>query len=134
MLYKYKASIPANTTSSAPNWVKFKVCKGTVKQWILFADPESADLLNFRVFYHGRQIMPFSSDEWITGFLSPVSIPENLELTTPPYELDIKAYNDDDLYAHEYFIHLVIIRDEAYNPENVTMGFLERFKGFLGGG
>lgn len=133
MLYKSFRSVAANTTKLAPDWQKLKVTKGTIKQWIIFSDPEAADMLHFKVKYHGTTIMPFEQDDWVEGFLEPIVVSDNIELDASPYVLDIYAYNEDDTFPHEYYIHAVIIRDKPVELPTPQPGILERWKKLLGG-
>lgn len=112
LLFKKFQSIPKNTAIGAPDWQKLKVAKGEIVQWVIFFDPEAADLLHVRIEYHGVQIMPFSGSEWIVGFFSTTPITESMKIDAPPYVLDIYAYNEDDSHPHEYFIHPVMTADK----------------------
>lgn len=112
MMFKKFYSVPANTTKENPDWQKLTVSKGTIKQWIIFFDPEAADLLHVRVEYHHLQIMPFSGSEWIVGFFTNTPMEDNLKIDEPPYILDIFAYNEDDTHPHEYYVHPIIIPEE----------------------
>ena len=132
MLYKKYSSIPANTTEINPDHRKLIVCKGTIKQWIIFFDPEAADLLHVRVEYHGSSIMPFSGKDWLVAFFTDTPLDDNIKLNAPPYELDIYAYNEDDSYRHEYFIHPIIIRNAPVTPAEETAGLWDKMKGFIG--
>ena len=130
MLFKKFRSVPANTTAGAPDWQKLSVAKGTIEQWVIFADPEAANLLHIRVEYHGTQIMPFSGSEWLVGFFSNTPIKDNIAINDPPYILDIFAYNEDDSYPHEYYIHPIIIPPM---PVEITQpGLVERLKDIFG--
>jgi len=102
MLFKKFRSVPANTTILNPDWQKLDIAKGTIKQWLIFFDPEAADLLHVRIEYHGTQIMPFSGSEWLVGFFTDAPMEDNIEIGYLPYVLDIFAYNEDDTYPHEY--------------------------------
>ena len=100
MLYKKFRSVPANTTAAAPDWQKLKVTKGSIKQWVIFFDPEAANLLHVRVEYHGTSIMPWGGKDWLVGFFTDTPLDDNILLDAAPYELDIYAYNEDDSYPH----------------------------------
>lgn len=134
MLFKKFHSVPANTTIGDPDWQKLTVAKGTIKQWVIFFDPEAADVLHVRIEYHGSQIMPFSGSEWIVGFFSAIPITENMKIDAPPYVLDIFAYNEDDSYPHEYFIHPILFPEKPVAIEAPDMTIPERFIEFFRGG
>jgi hypothetical protein len=133
MLYKINRSVPANTTAAAPDWQKLQVCKGTIKEWIVFCPEECADLMKFKVEYQGHQIFPVSRDEWMDALQRNAPILENLELKVAPFVLDINAYNLDDLYSHEYNIYVNILRDEPFVPPKSSFNIRAAWSNILGG-
>lgn len=134
MLYKKFRSVPAKTTKANPDWQKLIVTKGTIKQWVIFFDPEAANLLHIRIEYRGLQIIPFSGSEWLTGFFTDTPMMDNIKIGTPPYVLDIYAYNEDDSYPHEYYIHPIIIPKKPVEPEPpISQRIVETFREFFGG-
>lgn len=134
MLYKKFRSVPANTTEANPDWQKLHVCQGAIKQWVIFFDPEAANLLHVRVEYKGVSIMPWGGKDWLVGFFTDTPLDDNIELDTSPYVLDIYAWNEDDSYPHEYYIHPVIIRDRPMTVVEEEEGFWERIAATLGFG
>jgi len=133
MLYKKFRSVPANTTEDDPDWQKLKVTKGTIKQWVIFFDPEAANVLHVRVEYHGSSIMPWGGKDWLVGFFTDTPLDDNIELDGPPYELDIYAYNEDDSHPHEYYIHPILLREKPVTIEPPSMTIPERFIEFFRG-
>lgn len=133
-MFKAYKSVAVGTTANAPDWQKLEVRKGTIKQWVIFFDPEAANLLHVRIEYHGLQIMPFSGSMWMVGFFSDTPFEDNIELDQPPYELDIFAYNEDDSYPHEYYIHPIIIPEKPFTVEAPSEGIWAGFKSLFGGG
>lgn len=133
MLYKKFRSVPANTTADNPDWQKLKVTKGTIKQWVIFFDPEAANLLHVRVEYKGVSIMPWSGKDWIVGFFSDTPHMDNIELDASPYVLDIFAFNEDDSYPHEYYVHPIIIREKPVKIEAPSVTIPERIMDFFRG-
>lgn len=134
MLFKKFQSIPANTTAAAPNWQKLKILPGTIVEWIIFFDPKAADLLNIRVVYHNMQLVPFSPDTWLNAFFTSQPFKENIEIKLPPYELDIYAYNLDDTFPHQYFIHPIIIQKKPLKIPETDKEISTFWQQFLEGG
>lgn len=133
MLFKKFQSIPANTTADNPNWQKLDVAKGEIVQWVIFFDPEAADLLHVRIEYHNNQIMPFSGSEWLVGFFTNTPMKESIKIDAPPYTLDIFAYNEDDTHPHEYFIHPILMPEKPITvPAEGVEGIWDRLKGIIG--
>lgn len=131
MLYKISRSVPANTTAENPDWQKLSVCQGDIKQWIIFFDPEAANLLHVRVEYHGSSIIPFGGQDWIVGFFTDVPFNDNIKLDATPYVLDIYAYNEDDANPHEYYVHPIILREKPVKPLGPSENLLDRLRNAL---
>lgn len=127
MLFKQYVNVPANTTAKSPVWQQFKVTKGTITQWLIFSDPEAADLLHFKLSYQGSQIIPFRGNEWLEGFLQPVTLTENIELNKPPYVLDVRAYNEDDTFRHEVWIYVNIVKQQSVELPEPSEGAVNKF-------
>ena len=134
MLYKINRDVPANTTVLNPDWQKLQVCQGTIKEWIIFCPDECADLMKFRVYYQGHQILPASLDEWMDALRSPAPIKENLKLDVSPYVLDVYAFNLDDTYSHEYNIYANVLRDEPFEVPKSGFDFKSAWSKLFGGG
>jgi hypothetical protein len=134
MMFKKSSSVPANTTSNDPSFVKLRIAKGTITEWIVFSPEEAADLLQLRIFYHGSQIFPFSPDEWYYGVFVPLRIPDEIEIKDSPYELDIIAINSDDTFPHDYHVQVVITPETPVvmgSPQ--TQSWLEKFRNLFQG-
>jgi len=116
-----------------PDWQKLQIAKGTIVQWVIFMPEECADLLQFRVEYHGHQLLPYNTDEWMSGFFYPTSIAEKTEIDAAPYELDVYAFNDDDSYEHEYNIYVNVEPEKpVVFTEETTPSWWDEFKAWLG--
>ncbi len=135
MLYKKSYSVPANTATASPNHQRLQISKGRITGWIVFSPEEAADLLRLRVEYHGAQIFPFSGSEWAYGLFIPQLIPDDIAVEESPYFLDIYAINQDDSYAHEYNIHVIIEPEVTMRPSSsATAAWFDRFANIFGGG
>ena len=134
MLYKINRDVPANTTAAAPDWQKLQVCKGTIKEWIIFCPEECADLMKFRVEYQGHQILPFNRGEWMDALTVPFPIRENLGLDVSPYVLDVYAYNLDTRHSHEYNLYCNVLRDKPVTAAPSGFDFKSAWSKLFGGG
>lgn len=128
MLYKLSHSVSANTTAKDPDWQKLQVMQGRIKQWVMFPNPEAADQLHIRIVYHGYNIFPWGGDSWFTLAYHHPRIEENINLDIPPYELDVYAYNEDDKYPHEYYIHPIIICETPSSIPKISASNIEKIK------
>jgi len=134
MLYKINRDVPANTAIDSPDWQKLQVCKGTIKEWIIFCPEECADLMKFRVRYKGTQLLPFSRDEWMDAFSTPIMPTDNLELDVSPYVLDVYAYNLDTRHSHEYNVYCNVLRDKPVVASPSGFDFKAAWSKLFGGG
>ncbi len=133
MLFKIHYDVPANTLITSQDWQKLKVAKGRVIEWLINMPTEGADLLQFRVEYHGVQLLPFTRNEFIYGISQPTLIHDNILIDVPPYELDIYSINLDDSYNHEFNLYVNILPDKPVTPgEEETPGWWNEVKRLLG--
>jgi len=133
LLFGHFRSVPAQTTKDSPDHQIMKVSKGTIKSWVIFFDPEAADQLHVRIEYGGFKIMPYGELDAIVGFFSSSPIIDNIKLDIMPYELHIYAWNDDDSYPHEYYIHPIIVRSDPVSPLELSIEEMEDLESLLGG-
>ena len=133
MLYKINRDVPANTAIASPDWQKLQVCKGTIKEWIVYGPREAADLVRFRVEYKGNQIFPFTRGEWMDVFPNAIRITENLKLDASPYVLDVFAYNLGNRLTHEYNLYCNVLRDEPFIPPTSGFDFKSKWQNLFGG-
>jgi hypothetical protein len=92
------------------------------------------------VFYHEHQLWPVSREEDLHGDAFPIEWDEYEELFTPPYELVIKAWNEDDTYSHTFDISFAILPQKVVEPPNWSqvlkdlLGYFSPRRIFGGGG
>ena len=134
LLYKINRDVPANTAIASPDWQKLQVCKGTIKEWIVYGPKQAADITKFRVEYKGTQIFPFTRGEWMDVFPNAVKFAENLKLDASPYVLDVFAYNLGDRLTHEYNLYVNVLRDEPFIPPTSGFNIKEAWSNLFGGG
>ena len=133
MLFKASHSIDAKTTAADPDWQKLKIIKGTIVQFETWCHALGADLLHWKVEYHGFQILPVNRDEWMDRVHRPVAYPDEFEIDTPPYELDLYAYNEDTAKAHTYNLHVHVNPPRKLEAVPVSPTIPERFIEFFRG-
>ncbi len=100
MIYEKRLTIPKLTLQSAPVSETVEIHPGIVKQVEVYFPPGCAALAHIQIFYWGRQFWPTNPNSDFTGDGTLLSFPEDLVITDPPFELEIKGWNDDDTYSH----------------------------------
>jgi hypothetical protein len=68
--------------------------------------PGSQGFLKVALFYGQKKIYPFEEDEWLSGDNDVIQFEDEFELPETPCRLLVKAENDDDTYAHGFFLRL----------------------------
>jgi len=100
MFFQTEIVIPPNTAQDDPLVTRLQVQPGVTRQvWVMF--PHGCfGLVHLQVWYWGWQLWPwtpgssFAWDDYVFVF------EDRYPLTEPPYELVLKAWNDDDTYEH----------------------------------
>lgn len=107
-------STPKETTETAPLISKLKLTKGRLAGGLLYFPPGPAGKLHFRAMMGIHQILPFNTGEnfRLDDCVIPVAL--GIDLSEPPYEIDLVTWNESTLYAHALTIMFYL--DPA--PEN----------------
>lgn len=113
MIYELRLTVPKNTTKAAPVEGTLKVHPGVATRVRVLWPRRTAQLGHAQILYHGVNIWPPYDDQNITGDGAPVEWNEEYEIRDPPYEFTIRAWNDDDTYAHTLTIGIVVLPIET---------------------
>jgi len=133
MLYKKSHSVETGTTETEPDIKVINVSKGILNLWVVWMTIESGNYLNVRVFYHGVQVYPFTPQEEIKGWFTPIPVSDNLLIDTPPYELTVEAWNTAPTNTHEYHVHANIEPKKPVRPVEVGLTIPEGMEEFFRG-
>ena len=116
MNYFWDINVPSETDKDNPYIEKLKVDYGKIKHVILVILSGHAGLTGIQIFYHEVQVYPHNSESWFHGDGLKIEFNDNYPITTPPYELIAKAYNDDIRYNHSFLLSINILQDELDEP------------------
>ena len=100
MIYEKRLLIPKLTLESAPVSTTVEIHPGIVKQVQVYFPPGVAALAHVQIFYWERQFWPTNPNSSFTGDNTLLSFPEDLVIVDPPFELEIRGWNNDDTYPH----------------------------------
>lgn len=134
MWYKIHRDVPANTPAASPDKQTLDITRGDVKAWLILCPVECADLMKYKILYHGVQLFPFTRDEWGDALIAPVPLEENIRIDVSPYVLHILAYNDDDSFPHEYNIYANVLREKPVTSPTSTFDLRGAWERLFGGG
>lgn len=110
MIYVKNIEIPKNTVKTAFINEYLWLQHGTIHQIDLVFPSGCAGLVGTRIKQGSHQVFPSNTGNWFTGDNINISFPENLNMTSPPYYLEIQAYNEDDRYPHTIIMRIGLLR------------------------
>lgn len=100
MYYSKEILVPALTLESDPQITRIHVTKGIAREeWIMFPDGPYG-LVHLQVWHHGWQVWPWSPGESFHWNNYVFHAQDRYPFSTPPYEVVIRTWNNDDFYPH----------------------------------
>lgn len=114
MIYLKQITTPAQTYRDNPMETVLPVSKGLVYKVELKFPAGSTGLLGVEIFDGSHQVWPSSPSQWFTGDDDVISYDDTYLKLSPPYELQIKTYNDDDYYDHLFILRLGLVSDKIF--------------------
>ena len=104
MLYAKEVTVAPNTPKTGYVDFTLKLTKGKVKRISVFFPWGCAGLCGVQIIHRTWQIYPLSRGEWLLGNEREFNYESIIDLTSEPYEVIIRAYNEDDTYEHHPYI------------------------------
>lgn len=118
MLFTTEFTIPKNTVSKTPVRQTLKIARGTINRFIVYPRPGHAGLAHMVIRYHGHQIAPSNEGMNLSGDAHPIDWDDERDIDTPPYEIILEGWNDDDTYPHTFYVAISIIPDNSEADSN----------------
>lgn len=122
--------VPASTVETSPATKRIQLTNGVITNWWIGFPPGSNDLVHVTIYEFEHQILPRGEDEDLYWGGYVYEIPENYELVDEPYEIEVRAWNEDTSYAHTVVVGVAL----GEIPEVTTESLLTRLLGALVGG
>jgi hypothetical protein len=82
--------------------------------------PGHAGLAHLTISYHQHQIAPSTENMDLHGDAAPIDWEDYYECYTPPYELILKGWNDDDTYEHSFDVFIAVLPRKAVISTAIT--------------
>ena len=126
MFYDFDIPIPANTAEDDPYQKELHLTKGVIHRVEIEFPAGCAGLAHLKILKFNAPLWPtnpegsFHSDNHVIAFN------EAYELSTWPYTLTVKAWNEDDTYQHTLKLRLGILPAELIIPEKGLRSILSR--------
>jgi len=128
MLFTTDINIPKSTTSADPVVEILKIAHGIVTWISVLFPPGCARLAHAVILHHEHQIAPSTENMDLSGDTFPIAWDEYYESYQPPYELKIKAWNEDDTYPHKITVRVAVLPRKAI----IALAIVDAIKGLFG--
>ncbi len=132
MHYDWDITIPANTLESQPYKEELKLDYGVLKQVDIKFPAGCHGMVKVRLKRWGFQLVPLSSDEWVTGDDETVPTERQYKLLEVPIFLTLEACSPDTIYDHTISVHITI-EDEVSSELQEVINRLDKVIELLGG-
>ncbi len=113
MLFQASITIPQNTTRNSPTETTLKIAHGIITKFMVRPRPGHAGLAHLVILHHEHQIAPSTENMDIHGDALPIDWEEYYESYQPPYELKLRAWNEDDTYPHTFDVYVAVLPRKA---------------------
>ena len=132
MNYEGGDTVAANTTENTAQEIRINIAVGVIVEWDIGAFDEAADLLHIKILHADHQLIPFNRDMSLRPGLVDKPFTDHYEITEPPYQLRVKAWNTDDSYQHEYWVRVNMLPLRIAGTTVVSPNLFERIKSAFG--
>lgn len=133
MRYRTQDIVAAKTTEETAQEKKLKITHGVIVGWDIGGFDEGADLLHLKIFRGNHQLVPYNEDESIWPSMEKGPFREYYEVLQQPYEIVCLAWNEDDSYSHQYWVHVTVLPEIIAGIRLVATGIVEKIRAFFGG-
>jgi len=132
MLYTTQLTIPANTTRASPATATLTLAPGVVNRVMVGFPFGCANLAHVAIFEREHQVWPGDPDEDFSWDDFIFAWDEDHELEGPPYELEIRGWNEDDTYPHTILLAMALTDITKAREARGILAFWNRFKQTVG--
>lgn len=101
MFYRYSLTVPANTAEDSPVSQEMTLTHGIVHSVDVSFPPGCAALVHVSIWRYEHQVWPTNPDaDWAWDDYTVEIRGEAFELLDRPYALSLRAWSEDDTFAH----------------------------------
>ena len=120
MFFCWDITIPADTSEEEPLIDYLELPKGVITHVDMKFPAGCHGMVKARLFKEALQLVPLSSDEWVTGDDESVPTDTYAELPAYPYKLKYKLCSPDTDYDHTITIRIQVQPEYAVGTVTVT--------------
>ena len=120
-----KLWIDPNTSETSPATRRIQLTKGVITHWWVGFPDGCADYVHATVYEFEHQILPRGEDEDLFWNNYVFEIPEHYELTEEPYEIEVRAWSEDDSYDQYVVVGVALEPLEEVTLKDLLGKFLQ---------
>jgi len=121
--------IPAATPKATPVTQRLKLTHGRIIKWWVGFPPGCVGLVHVVVYHYEHQILPAHEDEDLYWNNYVFEVPDYYDLTEEPYEIEVRAWNNDDIYQHTITVGVEVEEIEEETTESLLRRLLKTLVG-----
>ena len=117
MFYRYSLTVPALTPATALVTTTMRLAHGIIHQVEIGFPPGCAGLVHVGIYRFEHQVWPSNPDhDFAWDNYNIVIRGEAFGLVTRPYQMTLRAWSEDDSYAHTIVCRIGIRSPELHRP------------------
>jgi len=129
-MFRYKQIwIPPSTLETAPVTRTIQLRKGKITRWWVGFPDGCADLVHVAVYLYETRLIPRDEKESLFWNNYIFEIPDSYELDEEPYEIEVRAWNEDDSNNQYVVVGVAVERIEEVTLKDLFRHFLESMIG-----
>jgi hypothetical protein len=113
MYYQATVRVPANVLETAPTLTRLSITRGVIQQILVGFPAGCAGLVHVQVFHGGWQVCPWTPGEDLAWDGYVYEFQTRYPVVAEPYELVVRAWNEDDTYEHRIFVGVSMLEGEV---------------------
>ena len=128
--YHYTFRILTGTTQAAEQVKVCRLTRGIVREVEIVFPRGLAGLVGVRLFRSTRQVIPQNPVEWLVTDGETITAKVDVDLSQEPYELELRGYNEDEVYNHtiraRFTIETLLAEGVALTPQQESAQLIEQ--------
>ena len=120
MFYAWDITIPAGRAEDNPLEQMLKLTKGVITRVDVKFPSGCHGLVKVRLRRREQQLIPLSSDEWVTGDGETIPTEAYYELETSPAQLKFIGCSPDTAYDHTITVRIQVLPGEVATSSSIV--------------
>jgi len=129
-MFRYiELEVPAGTPETAPETKTIQLRHGVITFWWVGFPPGCAGLAHVAIYHYEHRIIPRDEKESLYWDGYVFEIPDSYKFTEEPYEVEVRAWNEDDSYSHTIVVGVALEPIEEVTLKDLFRQFLRSMVG-----